>query len=247
MTNVVLPGGVTVPDKKSPAHKPAIIRPSVTIKQVDPHGTFVTGFLTDQMVLPTADGGWSTVARGRNVGMVEYVGRSPRAEDVQIMFDGFRTDTSVEPMISRLYNMMLKRMGPRDEPAAVVVRSQLPLSFGDLRWVITAIAPNDEVRRSSDGYRTRALLTVSLMEYVPGDVLVHHKHSPAKSHRNKKAKQGETNHTRTYVLKAGDTLQKIAAHLLGKASRWHEIAKLNNIRDPSHPGKVGRHIKVPIS
>jgi nucleoid-associated protein YgaU len=39
-------------------------------------------------------------------------------------------------------------------------------------------------------------------------------------------------------------LGKIAAKLLHNANRWHDIAKLNGIRDPNNL-KVGRRLKIP--
>ena len=46
---------------------------------------------------------------------------------------------------------------------------------------------------------------------------------------------------RTYVVKAGDSLSKIAKEALGDASRWKEIFEANKdqIKDPNqiHPGQ----------
>jgi LysM repeat protein len=38
---------------------------------------------------------------------------------------------------------------------------------------------------------------------------------------------------REYVVQHGDTLLSIAEKMLGQASRWPEIANLNNIRNPN--------------
>lgn len=45
---------------------------------------------------------------------------------------------------------------------------------------------------------------------------------------------------RTYTVKKGDSLSKIASTTLGSAQRWREIAKLNGIRKPYliRPGQV---------
>ena len=48
----------------------------------------------------------------------------------------------------------------------------------------------------------------------------------------------------TYTVKKGDTLSKIAKALLGKASRYPEIAKLNNISNPNKIS-IGQVLKIP--
>ena len=53
---------------------------------------------------------------------------------------------------------------------------------------------------------------------------------------------GKKTHTRTYTVKSGDTLTKIAQKQLGDGNRWREIFLLNRaiIRDPDRifPGQV---------
>ena len=51
---------------------------------------------------------------------------------------------------------------------------------------------------------------------------------------------------RTYVVKSGDSLSKIAKELLGDASRWPEIHELNKdqIADPNLI-RVGQELKIP--
>ena len=48
----------------------------------------------------------------------------------------------------------------------------------------------------------------------------------------------------TYTVKKGDTLSKIAKALLGKASRYPEIAKLNNLSNPNKIS-IGQVLKIP--
>jgi nucleoid-associated protein YgaU len=43
---------------------------------------------------------------------------------------------------------------------------------------------------------------------------------------------------------AGDTLSEIASRKLGNANRWKEIAKINNIRDPTNI-RVGQRLRLP--
>ncbi|MGD9029449.1 MAG: LysM peptidoglycan-binding domain-containing protein [Anaerolineae bacterium] len=51
---------------------------------------------------------------------------------------------------------------------------------------------------------------------------------------------------RTYVVKSGDTLSKIAEELLGDADRWPEILAANKdkIADPNKI-KPGQKLKIP--
>ena len=49
---------------------------------------------------------------------------------------------------------------------------------------------------------------------------------------------------KNYVVKAGDSLSKIAKEQLGDAKRYPEIQKLNNIDNPNSI-KVGQELKMP--
>jgi len=63
----------------------------------------------------------------------------------------------------------------------------------------------------------------------------------ARRQHGQEAQQG-----RTYVVKSGDSLSKIAKELLGDAGRWPEIFEANKdqIKDPNliHPGQ---ELKIP--
>jgi nucleoid-associated protein YgaU len=49
---------------------------------------------------------------------------------------------------------------------------------------------------------------------------------------------------KTYKIKKGDTIPKIAAYYYGDQAYWHDIANLNKIVHPLNP-QVGRVIKMP--
>jgi hypothetical protein len=223
------------------------IQPNITFKPVDPpHGTSVTAQLGDGFATPTADGGWAVVARPRQLGYTDWQGTTPVSMDIPIMLDGFRSNSSVEGSISRLFQMMMQRVGTRNEPVVIEILG-VPLPFHGYRWVINSISPDDEVRRNTDGHRIRASMSITVQQYVSGDVLIHRKPSPAKKHKGghggSRTKPTHT-HTKIYTVRRGDTLSKIAAKELGKSSKWPEIAKLNHLRDPDNI-KVGQKLKIP--
>ncbi|MCD6050953.1 MAG: hypothetical protein K0Q55_2356 [Verrucomicrobia bacterium] len=49
---------------------------------------------------------------------------------------------------------------------------------------------------------------------------------------------------RTYTVKSGDTLQRIAQRELGSAKRWPEIARANNL-PPPHTIRLGQRLEIP--
>lgn len=219
----------------------------VIFHSIDPKGGKLTAQLGNGAPAISGGGGWSVVSREKQVGMTEWTGYEPYTMDIPIVFDGFVEDKSVEGSISSLYWFMRAPVGPRHEPAVLTVSGPIPLT--SLRWVINNITPSttaDDEIRNDHGLRVRFTATVTLLEHVPGDVLVAHKKSPAKKHKASSGRKGNTTRTKTYIVKRGDTLGTIAAHLLHSASKWHSIAKLNGIRDPNSV-KVGQKLKIPSS
>ncbi len=64
--------------------------------------------------------------------------------------------------------------------------------------------------------------------------------------RDLKRHMREQEETRTYVVKSGDSLSKIAAELLGDADRWTEILEANKdkIEDPDQI-QAGQELDIP--
>ncbi len=79
-----------------------------------------------------------------------------------------------------------------------------------------------------DGTPVRATLNVSFKEYVEVNVLV--REDPTQS----------ADHTKTYIVKLGDTLSSIAAAEYGDPAKWRPIASTNRIDNPRvlAPGQV---------
>jgi|GEM_PF-1905606 len=67
---------------------------------------------------------------------------------------------------------------------------------------------------------------------------------PAGANAVQEPVEGGLNDDGTYIVGRGDTLGKIAQKTLGEASRWREIANLNNILDP-RAISVGQKLRIP--
>jgi hypothetical protein len=187
-------------------------------------------------------GGWEKIARPRRLAITRWSGREPYQMSVPIVIDGFAENESIEVEISRLERMALPHPNPGGEPPLIKINGPVP--HDDLIWVIDSILWASSWRRRRDGHRIRQEATVNLIDYVAEDVLGK-KNAAARA--RERAVRGEAKNVagyRTYVVKKGDTLPRIAAKQLGDANRWREIARINNIRDPYHL-KVGTRLKIP--
>lgn len=200
--------------------------------------------LGDGAAKATADSGWAVVSRPKQKGFTTWDGYSPYTMVVKVMFDGLHKDETVEHEYDALRRIMRVPVGPKKEPSPVRIAGAVPLS--NLLWVVQDIDPDESntIRRESDGHMVRCPATVTLLEYVEADVAIGVRPSPAKTAVARQAAAGKPPVQRTYTVKRGDTLSKIAATLLGSYKRYPEIAKLNGIRDPNRifPGTV---LKIP--
>lgn len=180
-------------------------------------------------------GGWQEVPRERNTALPEYTGASVPKVDITVLLDGW-PDTSVQRDIDWLMNL-----GRRDGTQTPVFTVVGPVYLSGQKLVIgTGIDFGQFERRSRDGALVRQELTLHCWKYRTADVLT----SSSAKKRKKHDGGGKQSHPKTYTVRKGDTLSKIAAKVYGKASDWHRIADANGIRDPRHI-KVGQVLKLP--
>lgn len=211
-------------------------------------GAEVTALLGDgQPVQTQGFGGWEEIERPRRKSITQWKGRQPWRIEIPIMFDRFDEGSegeSVEPDIRLLEQ--LAGGGINAEPPVCVFNSGglVPHDYTHathLRWVLDDIQFGEAIRRRSDGNRVRAEMTVTVLEYVE-DVYVIERALTRAAKRTTSARQGAAQ--KRYTVKRGDTLSRIAQQELGTFSRWREIARLNNIRDP-RTLKVGQVLRLP--
>jgi len=184
-------------------------------------------------------GGWDVIDRPKRVGATQWNGKPPFQMEVPLMFDGWADNNSIESVFRRFEEMALP-VAERKPPPVLKVTGPIPWGGGN-EWVITHIEPTGSLRRRSDGHRVRQSCTVTLRRYVEIERIGQKAASRA---RGKNKTKGKTGKGRVYIVKKGDTLSSIAAKQLGDASRWREIARLNNIRDPRDI-RPGQRLRLP--
>lgn len=200
--------------------------------------------LGDGAAKATADSGWAEVSRPKQKGFTVWEGHSLYTMTIKVMFDGLAKDQAQDEEYNALRRIMHINVGPSKQPSPVRIRGAVPLT--NLLWVIQDLQPDESntIRRERDGKIVRVPATVTLLEYVEADVAIAVRPSPAKAAVTRQEEAGKPPVARTYTVKKGDTLSKIAASLLGSYKRYPEIATLNGIRDPNRifPGDV---LKIP--
>jgi hypothetical protein len=169
-------------------------------------------------------------------------GRDPFQLRLPIVFDEFRLQTSVEIECSKLERMALPHPNPGGEPPLVKINGPVP--HDDLIWVIDTIEWGESQRRRRDGHRVRQQAVVNLIDWVAEDILGKGSAAARARERATRGEAGKQTGYRIYTVRRGDNLLKIAARLLGAAARWHEIARINNLRSP-YRLKVGMKLRIP--
>lgn len=206
------------------------------------YGRKVRVLLGDGAAKATANGGWAVVSRPKNKGFTTWEGYDPYQMEMQVMFDGVQRSTSQERNYDALHKIMRHPAGPARQPSPLKLTGPVPMT--KLLWVIQSIEPDEIIRRSRDGQVIRSGASVTLLEYVEADLSLSAKPSPAKAADERKEAEGAPPAARTYTVKSGDTLSKIAAAELGSYKRYSEIAKMNDIRDPNRIS-VGQVLRLP--
>lgn len=213
----------------------------VTFAPVNPPGAPVVALLGDGPFSAAAAGGWAFVGRPRRVAFTEWSGEDPYTLTGPILFDGFEDNRPIDQAIESMRRLLRNPVGPRAEPPVLQVRgSAIPQS--QRLWVLNAFEQGDVLRRK-DGAILRAFFTVTLLEYLPGDVIVAGAKTPAQAAKAKTTTAHSTT-ARTYTVRKGDTLTSIAAKQLGSAKRAGELGDLNGVRD-SRTLKVGQKLRLP--
>lgn len=232
----------TPPEDTAWMHRVAVPLGQVKLESVDPPLMLQCLMGDGQPQVSGGYGGWQTVDRPRRAQLTEWNGHASFQVVIPFMLDGFITGVNIQPAIDTL-EAMARVNHPSTEPPILILDGggAIPhdiIHKHDKRWVITDIQWGDAEWHPQNGYKIRQAGSVTLLEYTKD---AHLRTTPAKKAKGKKGKGAKH---KTYIVKKGDTLPKIAQHELHDPARWKEIAKLNKLRDPNHL-KKGQRLKLP--
>lgn len=109
------------------------------------------------------------------------------------------------------------------------------------RWQLTEVSGTTRNRQAFSNAILHADVTLTFIVVVQEHL--DRQPPPSTSRRQTPPSNRAKAKVTSYVVKAGDTLSKIAATVYGNANRWPEIAKLNGLRNPTAI-KPGQRLKV---
>lgn len=217
----------------------------VQITQVVPTGSTV-GFqlLGGATLTRDSGGGWQVVDRPRRQASTEWLDYGPFTMTLPLMIDGVKgvSGTSIEGLIGVVENW---EAPAGIEPPKLQVSGPVPHT--DLLWVCKPTQwPEDAIRDPQTGFRWQQKLTLTLLQYVPPTVAVTSPSPAAAAAQRQATTTTSPPSSRTYTVKAGDTLSAIAVRFFGNYRRDADIAALNGIRD-MNVIQVGQVLKLPAS
>lgn len=219
---------------------------TLTITPVLPVGPGVTFGLigTAKFVASGTGDGWQKIARARQTSLTYWSGAAPMTLGFDLILDGGHAGASIEELVTRVEGWQYPTLGAR-QPPIFRVTGPIPAAAKAMYWGLESLDLDlDRVIRNQRGDATQELLTIGLLQYVPGTASVLTNLSPAQAAQLSLAASGVSTGRRNYIVKSGDTLAKIAARVLGSAALWPTLATLNGIRDPSNL-RAGQAIVLP--
>lgn len=213
-------------------------------------------------------GGWQVTQRPRDIGLTDWIGREPMRVQFQVLIDSALRDIvagrpgrafgdrlSCEKDCRTLEKMAGLTPGSPEPPKVIFDGGRgIPHDASHAkrnRWVIEVLEWDEEYdERNSDGERTRALATLTMMQYVKDEriprLTAAHRRKQKKDKKKGGGERAAVFGDQEVIIRAreGDTLVKIAARHLGNAKLWTRLAKINGIRDGRRVLKKGRKIKL---
>jgi nucleoid-associated protein YgaU len=200
----------------------------VILLSVDPPITLAAFIGPDGIELSSGYGGWSEQTRPKRRAFLRWDGAPVFRQTANLMFDGWSSNQSVQADVDDIERLATPR-GTKSPPTLFLYGSAWRRAGAN--WVVDDLQFGDKIY-TNDGTLVRQVLTLTLAQQTSDDRIRLTRIAPS------------TTPVRTYRVRKGDTMQSIAAHQLGNASRAKDIATLNGIRD-WRAIKVNQVLKLP--
>lgn len=151
---------------------------------------------------------------GLGAPILQYVRGNTRTLSMDLFFDTYEQQSDVRDHTNKIYALLGIESEKHVPPVCV-------FTWGDFnfRCVLERVSGRFTLFLS-DGTPVRATLSVAFKEFI--DVEIEVRRAPTES----------SDHTKTRVVKRGDTLSSIAAEEYGSPTRWRPIAEANAIDNP---------------
>jgi len=253
MLRVVAEGRCKVAKKPTPSKKsnPTVVnRPDkvsryFTITSEADGTKFTSAFADGSPLVVEGYAGWQVINRPRDIGIVEWQGRNPMAIEIPFMLDYWASATDVddpgvqcEAQVSALEKLC--GVGSHDQPPVCKVDGDGVIPHDHTiwpqgHWVVENVTWDRgvELRHWYTGRRLRAGGTIQIRQFiVPTDIL----RTIKKRDRAYKPK--------VYIVKKGDTLNKVAKWFYKDPHKWKVIADVNHLRD-RRTLRIGQRLKIP--
>ena len=211
----------------------------VTIKTSDGRNTLTAMLGENAPETTDGRGGWTEVARPRRPAVLEWTGPGLRKATIEVVLDAWISGGSVDHL-ERVIDALAPKSPTVETPTVLV--TGCPGVLSTVPWVIQTAVPSARLLTET-GTTARVTYTLELLERRTADVTVV-RADLAKRSVARNGTAATKAKPRTHTVTRGETLSSIAAKVLGKASRWTEIAKLNSIRTPTAI-RVGQVLRLP--
>lgn len=186
----------------------------------------------------SGSGGWQVIDRSRKKATTEWLDFYPWVQTCTCLLDiDIVGGQDVEGWITTLESFEEPVAGSQP-PLPPILTISGPVAHTDLFWVCSRLdfagGETGQIRNAS-GARTQQGFTIELTEYSPSTAISSQTLSPAQAAATNVSSLGLGSagqssvapSGKTYTCKGGETLQEIAAFILGNLALWPEIAILN--------------------
>jgi len=221
----------------------ALLDQKFTITSEEDGTEFTATFADGSATVTEGYGGWEVVPRPKRVGVTEWRGRSPLAIEIPFIIDYYMSGIDnpgihCEGKVSKLEKLCGVGGGHQPPICRVDGQGAIPHDYTvrpGLKWVIEGLTwdKSIELRTQVTGRRLRCGGTIVIRQFSTARDVLRTIKSTDRAVQPKK-----------YIVKKGDTLNKIAKRFYKDPNKWKIIADANKLRD-RRSIYVGQKLMIP--